>query len=99
LLLSRRDIFSQPEKDWGGIPRRADTLQTIPQETLLVKSRPLNFQEYRRALLHTTATVSPTFRCRMQYPYNADFGRIFSRRHWFSLMGTFLPFEISTYAI
>jgi hypothetical protein len=34
--------------------------------TLLVKSRPLNFQEYRRALLHTAAMVSLTFPCRMQ---------------------------------
>jgi hypothetical protein len=35
-------------------------------QTLLVKSRPLNFQEHRRALLHPTATVSLTFHCRMQ---------------------------------
>jgi len=34
--------------------------------TLLVKSRPLNFQEHRSVLLHTTATVSLTFHCRMQ---------------------------------
>jgi hypothetical protein len=40
--------------------------QTTPKETLLVKSRPLNFQEHRRALLHTAATVSLTFHCRMQ---------------------------------
>ena len=34
--------------------------------TLLVKSRPLHFQEHRRALLHTTARVFLTFHCRMQ---------------------------------
>jgi hypothetical protein len=36
-------------------------------QTLLVKSRPLNFQEHRRALLHPTATVqtSPEFPLRI----------------------------------
>ena len=41
--------------------------------TLLVKSKPLNFQEHRRALLHTTATVSLTFHCRMQGGYPGRF--------------------------
>jgi hypothetical protein len=35
-------------------------------ETLLVKSRPLDFQEHGRALLHTIATVSLPFHCWMQ---------------------------------
>jgi hypothetical protein len=34
--------------------------------TLLVKSRPLNFQEHRRALLLAAVTVSLPFHCRMQ---------------------------------
>jgi hypothetical protein len=40
--------------------------QTAPKETLLVKSRPLDFQEHGRALLHTIATVSLPFHCWMQ---------------------------------
>jgi hypothetical protein len=39
--------------------------QIWPRPTLLVKSRPLHFQEHRRALLHAAATVSLTFHCRM----------------------------------
>jgi hypothetical protein len=41
--------------------------------TLLVKSRPLNFQERRRVLLHTTATASLTFHCRMQGGHSGRF--------------------------
>ena len=33
--------------------------------TLLVKSELLNFQEHRSALLHTMASVSLAFQCRL----------------------------------
>jgi hypothetical protein len=48
-------------------------LQTVPALTLLVKLQPLNFQEHRRTSLHTRATVSLTFHCRMQAPFRERF--------------------------
>ena len=41
------------------------TWQTVPSPTLLVKSELLNFQEHRSALLHTMASVSLAFQCRL----------------------------------
>src|SRR5262245_23723779 len=48
-------------KRWRGMtaPNMSSRSHTPSHSmTLLVKSRPLNFQEHRRALLHTAATVS-----------------------------------------
>ena len=48
---------------------------------------------------HLAHRHSLGFRYEREQERLLNFDRYLQRRHWFSLMGTFLPFEITTYAI